>query len=191
MSKIITIQEDRKSIQMLERLSVAYTLEFNAVLKAIRVFTRIDTREDFLEAYRDLKQVVIDKAVESLPKALKSLKKEALEGMVKLPEQLPVALKQIESLKGKKYSADIFNCLQFNGKDFELNQDKFESLLDRYRVKVTEPAQIEKYNELKKICDAINEAQLIKMGNMVGLLSNFLLKDGELHPKPSAVQRAV
>lgn len=192
MSKIITIQEDKASIEKVERLSAAYTLQFNAVLKAIRVFTDVKDRNQFLEAYRDLKQVVIDKAVESLPKALKSLKKEALQEMVQLPEQLPLALKQIESLKGNKYSADVFSCLDFNAKEgFELNQDKFELLLDRYRVRITDSKQIEKYNELKAICDAINEAGLISMGNVVGLLSNFIFKEGKIHPKPDVVKRAV
>ena len=189
--KTITIQEDKTSIKMLERLSVAYTLEFNAVLKAMRVFTKIDSREDFLEAYRDLKQVVIDKAVESLPKTLKVLKKEALESMVELPEQLPVALNQIQSLKNKKHSPDVFSCLNFNAKEgFELNQDKFESLLDRYRVRITDSKQIQKYEQLKKIADAINEAGLVKLGSVVGVMNNFIFKEGKIHPKPSVVQRA-
>ena len=191
MSKAITIQEDKRTIDILNKLSASYLLQFNAVLKAIRVFTEINSREDFLEAYRDLKQVVIDEAIESLPKALKSLKKEALQDMVQLPEQLPLALKQIESLKGKKYSSEIFQCLDFNGKEFELNQDKFESLLDRYRVRITDSKQIQKYEQLKKIADAINEAGLVKMGNVNGLLSNFNYKDGKLIPSPSVVKRAV
>ena len=189
--KTITIQEDKTSIKMLERLSVAYKLEFDSLLKSMRLFTRIHSKEAFLSAYRNLKQVVIDEAIEGLPKTLKVLKKEALESMVELPEQLPQALNQIQSLKNKKYSADIFSCLDFNAKEgFELNQDKFESLLDRYRVKITDSAQIKKYEQLIAICNAINDAGLIKMGNVNGLLSNFNYKDGKLIPSPSVVKRA-
>ena len=191
MSKTIIIQEDRKSIEMLERLSVAYTLEFNAVLKAIRVFIDVNDRNQFIEAYKNLRQVVIDESIKALPKTLQLLKKEALEDLVELPEQLPLALKQIESLKGKKYSSDIFQSLDFNGKEFELNQGKFEALLDRYRVKISSPAQIEKYEQLKAICDAINEAGLVKLGSVVGVMNNFIFKEGQIHPKPSVVKRAV
>ena len=190
MEKNIIISEDTKAIENLQRLSVAYNLEFNAVLKTIRLFTKIDSREAFLKAYRNLKQVVIDEAIEGLPKTLKVLKKEALESMVEVPEQLPEALRQIESLKSKRYSSDIFNCLDLE-KDFEISQDKFEALLDIHRIRITEPKQIEKYNELKKITDAINEAGLIQMGNIGGLLSNFHFKEGVLHPAVAVVQRAV
>ena len=74
--------KDTKEIENLQRLSVAYNLEFNAVLKTIRLFTKIDSREAFLKASRNLKQVVIDEAIEGLPKTLKVLKKEALQDMV-------------------------------------------------------------------------------------------------------------
>lgn len=186
----IIISEDKKSIENLERLSVRYTLEFNSVLKTIREFTTVQTIEQFIAGYRDLKQVVIDEAIEGLPKTLKVLKREALEGMVELPNELPSALNKIQALKRAKQSSQIFQTLDFNN-EFELNQQKFESLLDYYRVRISDKVQIAKYNELKKVCDAINEAGLIKNGSVGGILSNFNLKEGILHPAAAVVQRAV
>jgi hypothetical protein len=186
----IIISEDKKSIENLERLSVRYTLEFNSVLKTIREFTTVQTIEQFIAGYRDLKQVVIDEAIEGLPKTLKVLKREALEGMVELPEELPNALNKIQALKNAKQSSQIFQTLDFNN-EFELNQQKFESLLDYYRVRISDEAQIKKYNELKKVCDAINEAGLIKNGSLGGILINFKMKEGILHPAAAVVQRAV
>lgn len=186
----IVISEDKKSIENLERLSVRYTLEFNAVLKTIREFIPINSREAFLKAYRDLKQLILDEAIEALPKTLKVLKRTALEGMVELPNELPSALNKIQALKNAKQSSQIFQTLDFNN-EFELNQQKFESLLDYYRVRISDEVQIAKYNELKKVCDAINEAGLIKNGSVGGILSNFNLKEGILHPAAAVVQRAV
>ena len=187
----IIISEDKKSIENLERLSVRYTLEFNSVLKTIREFTTVQTIEQFIAGYRDLKQVVIDEAIEGLPKTLKVLKREALEGMVELPEELPNALNKIQALKNAKHSNNIFNCLDYNGSEFELNEDKFEAELDYYRVRISDEVQIKKYNELKKVCDAINEAGLIKNGSLGGILINFKMKEGILHPAAAVVQRAV
>lgn len=189
--KSIIISEDTRAIENLQRISVKYLMEFNTVLKTIRLFTKIDSREAFLKAYRDLKQLILDEAIEALPKTLKVLKRTALEGMVELPNELPSALNKIQALKNAKHSNNIFNCLDFNGNELELNQQKFESLLDYYRVRISDEVQIKKYNELKKVCDAINEAGLIKNGSLGGILSNFNFKEGILHPAAAVVQRAV
>ena len=187
MSKAITIQEDKRRIQELDRLSTAYVFEFNKLLADLKKVYPIKSKGDFMICFKDVRQALTNKAISELTIPLEGLKKEVLETMVKLPEELESLLMQISSIKNKKKSGDILNILDYNGSEFEINQNRLETLKDYHRIKIHNTEQKERAKKLGKLADMVNELNLVNGGNLASMLRVLMIQEGKVIAKPHSV----
>jgi len=180
------IRENKSKINNIDRLSAIHLLDFNGILRDLRALTNIETKAEFISAYRDLKDYLVKEQVSKLPKVVQSLNSKALESLVNIPQGYKELETRIKTLKTNKYANDVLSCLDLNG-EFELNNDKLESWKDSFRVRVTEKDQLDRAKSLNNLADKINELNLLSFGNLNSILRVLTIEDGKVKPKPDSI----
>jgi len=180
------IKENTTQIRNIDRLSVTHLIDFNAILRDLRVLSTIETKEDFTEAYRDLKSYLVKEQVSKLPKVVQALNKTALESLVNLPKGYKELETRIKALKSNKYANDVLSCLDLK-EDFELNNDKLESWKETYRIRITNQDQIDRAKSLNALTDKINELNLVNFGNLASMLRVLMIDQGKVVAKPDSI----
>ena len=189
MSKIkeVTIHQDEIRIKELDRISELYRTDFNNLLIDLKKVYPIKSKEDFLRCYKDIRRALTDKAISELSIPLEGLRKEVLDTMVKLPDESESLLIQISSIKNKRKSEDVLSVLDYKGSEFEINQSRLEKIKDVYRIKIKESEQIERFDNLNKLTDIINELQLVKNNSLNSILRVFSIYNSKVIIKPEFI----
>lgn len=180
------IRENKSKINNIDRLSTTHLLDFNGILRDLRALTNIETKQEFVLAYRDLKDYLVKEQVSKLPTVVQALNSKALESLVNVPQGYKELETKIKALKANKYANDVLSCLELK-KEFELNNDKLESWKESYRVRVTEKDQLDRAKSLKALTDKINELNLLSFGNLNSILRVLMVEDGKVKPKPDSI----
>lgn len=185
-NKMITIREDGNKLNDIDRTLATQLMSFNAILKDVRNYSTIESKESFVRAYNDLKEYLTNEQVQQLPKPLKMLSNVALKGLINLPNYEGAELK-IKALKKSVYSTKVLNCLELVDDSFILNEEAVEQWKDGYRIKISDPEQIKRYEDLKELADIVNKLGLYR-AHLNSILRVFAInEEGLVAPKPTSV----